>query len=454
MLPAAQAPSSHGIYEEGVKQSPARTVPHAVYSGNGNAVGSSNGGVSSNGELASSVGAATDGLNGLSLDAQAKRRASINKAVAASEEAAEYLAADDASRPRDFDLDSDTTSPGSARVEGSPQLYMEASAVPSKAEAAAIMRAGFALSPPEGRRHGGRHDGDAESSDDDDGEMPAEYACGPPPPAAPTSVPLAAPTATPRALVPAAADTLQQARRPSASAALPPAERREEGDEDVDEMMLTRTLQQLARRQRTLASLRVQLAQAEQMLGTTSEQQNTQPNGGEGGAAPRVLPPGARKWLRTAATLRAAIGLLTPMPEALIAQPSTNPAIESCVVDGYLLRLCADGKEWRRMWYCLKGLDGLLIFDAELERVPRGHVAFDFNTIVESPVVGEEKTTAPPLPSDAFRLRTGAGGVFTFACPEDEFSLRTQRHDSGDWVEAIRAVVSVANEQAESACLK
>ena len=106
------------------------------------------------------------------------------------------------------------------------------------------------------------------------------------------------------------------------------------------------------------------------------------------------------------------------------------------------------------MWYCLKGLDGLLIFDAELERVPRGHVAFDFNTIVESPVVGEEKTTAPPLPSDAFRLRTGAGGVFTFACPEDEFSLRTQRHDSGDWVEAIRAVVSVANEQAESACLK
>ena len=55
MLPAAQAPSSHGIYEEGVKQSPARTVPHAVYSGNGNAVGSSNGGVSSNGELASSV---------------------------------------------------------------------------------------------------------------------------------------------------------------------------------------------------------------------------------------------------------------------------------------------------------------------------------------------------------------------------------------------------------------
>ena len=46
-------------------------------------------------------------------------------------------------------------------------------------------------------------------------------------------------------------------------------------DEDVDEVMLTRTLQQLARRQRTLAALREQLAQAEHMRHETAERERS-----------------------------------------------------------------------------------------------------------------------------------------------------------------------------------
>ena len=62
--------------------------------------------------------------------------------------------------------------------------------------------------------------------------------------------------------------------------------------DDVDTAFLTRTLQQLARRERTLSSLRVQLQQAEKMV--------AEPTGTAGHTAPGTR----RKYQRMAAALR------------------------------------------------------------------------------------------------------------------------------------------------------
>ena len=62
--------------------------------------------------------------------------------------------------------------------------------------------------------------------------------------------------------------------------------------DDVDTAFLTRTLQQLARRERTLSSLRVQLQQAEKM--------GAEPTGTAGQAAPGTR----RNYQRMAAALR------------------------------------------------------------------------------------------------------------------------------------------------------
>ena len=91
-----------------------------------------------------------------------------------------------------------------------------------------------------------------------------------------------------------------------------------ESDEEdvVDEHVLTRTLHQLARRERTLASLRVQLHQAEHMR---IAEEATE---GKGTHATR------RKWLRVAASLRAAISLLAPVHAELQPRPCSNPSVE------------------------------------------------------------------------------------------------------------------------------
>ena len=228
-----------------------------------------------------------------------------------------------------------------------------------------------------------------------------------------------------------------------------------EDEEEVDDVMLRRTLEQLARRQRTLAALRVQLAQAEHMLRDATEREvaDRARQAAAAGAVEGEVQPGAdaqpiangtRKWRRTAATLRAAIGLLAPLPESIVAVACDNPSIESCVVDGWLQRLRTNpfgDPEWWRAWYCLRGVDGMLCFDDVATAAPNGHLPFDDSTTVESPIVRGPGDTGELMPRYAFRVRTGAGAMHTFACPPPSSEDDKARFDSHDWVQAIRTVV-------------
>ena len=228
-----------------------------------------------------------------------------------------------------------------------------------------------------------------------------------------------------------------------------------ESDEEdvVDEHVLTRTLHQLARRERTLASLRVQLHQAEHMR---IAEEATE---GKGTHATR------RKWLRVAASLRAAISLLAPVHDELQPRPCSNPSVELCVCDGWLLRSRSSGGMWRRQWVVLKS-EGLLVFDGVAERVPSLHLAIDGNAEVET--VAEETPRGfkpnhadvdPWLvtaashrlhrrPPHAFTLRAG-GRTHTFACDATPASPsgKAKSASADEWVRSIRMVVEMRADQ-------
>ena len=200
-----------------------------------------------------------------------------------------------------------------------------------------------------------------------------------------------------------------------------------EAESEVDERFLTRTLQQLARRERSLSSLRVQLEQAEALLRDLKD--------GNGAR-------GRRKWQRIAASLRAAITLLAPASQAASMRPSTNPSVETCLVDGWLLLWSGnhdDGStgQWQRLWFCLR-MEGLLYFAGATERVPRGHLAMGLDV---------DATVLPPMqdaPSPAFCVKTRAH-AYAFAVCEDHGSASVEA-----WIEAFHLVAEMHQERAAS----
>jgi hypothetical protein len=179
---------------------------------------------------------------------------------------------------------------------------------------------------------------------------------------------------------------------------------------DIDNHMLARTLDQVSRRQRTLASLRVQLSQAEHMRG------QEEAKAAQASRAPK------RKWHRVAASLHIAVAMLSPMPNSVRPHRSSNPAVATCAVDGWLHRLAADGETWRRGWYALKW-DGLLRFASEVDSVPRGILLVDVASKVES--TDDERT---------FRLHLAPGETFTFVCEEGS--------KLNSWLHAFRTVIA------------
>ena len=155
-----------------------------------------------------------------------------------------------------------------------------------------------------------------------------------------------------------------------------PPDAADDSEGDVDEAFLSRTLQQLANRERSLPSLRVQLGQAERMRDVESAKLHT--------AGARIAQ--RRKWASVATSLRAAITLLAPADalgielHAIPARSSANPNLDYCLIDGWLQRRGdRAGAVWRRHYYCLK-VEGLLYFDDVHDRAPRGQLAVDSST--------------------------------------------------------------------------
>jgi hypothetical protein len=185
-----------------------------------------------------------------------------------------------------------------------------------------------------------------------------------------------------------------------------------------------------------------------------------------------------RKWLRMAASLRAAIALLAPVSSELHPRRSSNPSVEQCVVDGWLLRARRVGGAWRRVWGVLK-LEGLLLFDGVAERVPVAHVPLHGHTQLERLVHADMDETDDAEPADAesadalgverrhtaaaqhrrpreaFSLRTGSR-VLTFACEPAAATPSARRLASGsaglnEWLHGLRLVLD-ARAQGSRVC--
>ena len=196
-----------------------------------------------------------------------------------------------------------------------------------------------------------------------------------------------------------------------------------ESDAAIDGNMLARTLSQVAQQQRTLGSLKVQLAQAEQMR---DAQLARDPD-----AAPR-----RSKWVRNVVTLHAAVAMLAPTPEWMHPRPSAHERIESCLIDGWLLRRSAasggGSGTWRRCWHCLRP-DGLLVFNDATDGTPCAFVALGPEAAVEVEGTG--------MPQHAFGILPRKGGtIITFLCDSPGGGSTA----SDEWVQALRVVISAA----------
>ena len=130
-----------------------------------------------------------------------------------------------------------------------------------------------------------------------------------------------------------------------------------DSDDEVDQHFLSRVMQQLVKQDRTLASLQIQLEQAELML----QQEETQP------VPEAVSQARTKKWSRAAASLRAAIALLAPQRSPGRSASAIISAGE-CRREGWLLKARHASlphpkpEDWKRRWFLLKD-DCLLYFE-------------------------------------------------------------------------------------------
>ena len=198
-----------------------------------------------------------------------------------------------------------------------------------------------------------------------------------------------------------------------------------DSESDVDEAFLSRTLQQLAKRERSLPSLRVQLGQAERMRDVESTKLPT--------AGARIAQ--RRKWASVATSLRAAITLLAPADalglelHAIPALSSANPNLDYCLIDGWLQRRGdRAGAVWRRHYYCLK-VEGLLYFNDVQERAPCGQLPVDASTRSAHAEFAYDGAAS----GDALRCFTlFSGGRSCTLCCESGGAGEAQR-----WIDAI-----------------
>lgn len=118
-----------------------------------------------------------------------------------------------------------------------------------------------------------------------------------------------------------------------------------DSDDEVDPHFLSRVLTQLEKRDRSLASLRIQLEQAQLML--DQEESTSLP---EPAARAR-----ARKWRRAAASLRAAVCMLSPAVGPGARRSAVSEAGD-CLHEGWLLKVGRDASapHRRRRWFVLK----------------------------------------------------------------------------------------------------
>ena len=227
--------------------------------------------------------------------------------------------------------------------------------------------------------------------------------------------------------------------------------------EAVDETMLMRTLQQLSKNQRSLASLHVQLSQAENIRTAAVHQAGR-------GVQGRTGRP--NKWERITTTLRAAIAMRTPLPSGLAAHLrhgtyGLTTDMESsglmCLMTGWLSHLGPEGRstggrtQGSPYYACLRSLNGLLFFPSDHAPMPISHMAFDDGTRVEAPIVPVGASDAD-LPHHAFRVRTGMGTVATFVCTSPPaLGGQARETDLQGWVDAIRSVVHARKAEASQA---